>query len=176
MAVTVSTESAKRALLDHLIDDASVFPPRQLPMRLALRHHARHAESAYAWIGGRFVLPASRADEFAAVRAAAEPIALTVILDAAIRGAKGDTVRADLHRVERLRELPGVSVEGLELQDPRRARRGRGAPRDRGRHGELRGGRRRAVARSGLRCGLARAAGGERSRSSPKRAARRRCS
>ncbi len=119
MAMTVSTDSAKRALLERLIDDASLFPPRQLPMRLALRHHARHAESAYAWVGGRFVLPASRVDEFLAARTAAdEPVALTVLLDAAVRGAKGDTVRADLHRVERLRALPGVAVEGLELRVP----------------------------------------------------------
>ncbi|HZO94337.1 MAG TPA: hypothetical protein VFB22_11300 [Candidatus Baltobacteraceae bacterium] len=118
MTTAVATDSAKRALLDHLIDDASLFPPRGLPMRAALRHHARHSESAYPWIGGRFVLPASRADEFATTRADGDPIALSVILDAATRGAKGDVVRADLHRVERLRVLPGVSVESLELRLP----------------------------------------------------------
>jgi hypothetical protein len=118
MAIMVSTDSAKRALLERLIDDASLFPPRGLAMRPALRHHARHAESAYAWTGGRFVLPASRVDEFAAARNERTPIALSVLLDAAARGAKGDTVRADLHRIERARELPGVRVEALELRAP----------------------------------------------------------
>ncbi len=65
---TVTADSAKRALLEQLIDDASLFPPARLPMGPALRAHARHRESAYAWIGGRFVLPASRVDEFARAR------------------------------------------------------------------------------------------------------------
>ena len=108
-------DSAKRALLDRLIDDASLFPPAQLPMRQALRAHARHNESAYAFIGGRFVLAASRIDEFTSTRQDGA-IDVSVILDAGSAGAKGDTVRADLHRVERLRALDGVTVGGLEIK------------------------------------------------------------
>ena len=121
MATPVSTDSAKRALLERLIDDAGLFPPARLAMRPALRAHARHAESAYWWVGGRFVLPASRVDEFAAARSLESgPIDLSVILDAGALGAKGDTVRADLARVERVRSLPGVTVSSLEARLPNR--------------------------------------------------------
>jgi hypothetical protein len=119
MATAVSTDSAKRALLDHLIDDAALFPPASLAMRPALRAHARHKESAYWWIGGRFVVPASRLDEFAAARTGRDPIDLTVVLDAAALGARGDTVRADLERVERVRNLDGMSISSFEARLPR---------------------------------------------------------
>ena len=119
MATAVSTDSAKRALLERLIDDAGLFPPAALAMRPALRAHARHAESAYWWVSGRFVLPASRVDEFAAARSLeSAPLDLSVVLDAAALGAKGDTVRADLERVERARALPGVTVSSLEARLP----------------------------------------------------------
>jgi len=116
MATTVSTDSAKRALLERLIDDAALFPPAQLPMHLALRAHARHAESAYAWIDGVFVVPASRLGEFAALRDPSSPLTLSVILDAAL-SAKGDTVRADLDRVTRA-GLDGATVTSFELKTP----------------------------------------------------------
>jgi hypothetical protein len=120
MATAVSTDSAKRALLERLIDDAGLFPPAELPMRLALRAHARHRESAYSWIGGRFVVPASRLDEFVAARSLERaPVELSVVLDAGARGAKGDTVRADLERVERIRQLDGVTVSSFEARLPR---------------------------------------------------------
>jgi hypothetical protein len=119
MPTAVSTDSAKRALLERLIDDAGLFPPAELPMRLAQRAHARHRESAYWWVGGRFVVPASRLDEFAATRTAADgPIDLSVILDSGSLGSKGDTVRADLHRIDRIAGLPGVTVSSLEARLP----------------------------------------------------------
>jgi hypothetical protein len=119
MPTAVSTDSAKRALLERLIDDAGLFPPAELPMRAALRHHARHGESAYWWAGGRFVVPASRLDELAAARIPADgPIDLSVILDAGSQGAKGDTVRADLHRIDRVTALHGVTVSSLEAKLP----------------------------------------------------------
>ncbi|MDB5095217.1 MAG: hypothetical protein JWO85_3318 [Candidatus Eremiobacteraeota bacterium] len=114
MATTVSTDSAKRALLDRLIDDASLFPPAQLSMNPALRAHARHAESAYAWIDGAFVVPASRIGELADRRDPSRPLTLSVILDAALN-AKGDTVRADLDRVARA-GLDGATVASFELK------------------------------------------------------------
>jgi hypothetical protein len=119
MPIAVSTDSAKRALLDRLIDDAALFPPASLAMLPALRAHARHKESAYWWIGGRFVVPASRLDEFAATRTGRDPIDLTVVLDAGALGARGDTVRADLERVERIRHLDGVTVSSFEGRLPR---------------------------------------------------------
>ena len=115
---TIPTDSAKHAFLTGLIDDASLFPPASLPMREALRAHARHAESAYAWLGGRFVLAASRADEFAAARDPQQSITISAILDAAALGAKGDTITADLHRIDRVRALPAVTVDALEAKIP----------------------------------------------------------
>ena len=116
MPTTVSTDSAKRALLEHLIDDAGLFPPAALSMRLALNAHARHAESAYAWTGGTFVVPASRIGELSDWRASTRPLTLSVLLDAAM-AAKGDTVRADLDRVARA-GLDGATVASVELRTP----------------------------------------------------------
>jgi hypothetical protein len=118
MATAVSTDSAKRALLERLIDDAALFPPAELPMRAALRHHARLRESAYWWIAGRFVVPASRLDELASLRDPAQALELSVILDSAMSGAKGDTVRADLHRIDRVLGTAGITVASLELRVP----------------------------------------------------------
>jgi hypothetical protein len=119
MPTAVSADSATRALFERLIDDAGLFPPAELPMRAAVRHHQRHRESAYWWVTGRFVVPASRLDEFAAARTAGDgAIELSVVLDAGARGAKGDTVRADLHRIERIADLPGVTVTSLEARLP----------------------------------------------------------
>ncbi|HEY0615775.1 MAG TPA: hypothetical protein VGC96_14080 [Candidatus Elarobacter sp.] len=119
MPIAVSTDSAKRALLEALIDDAALFPPAEMPMRAALRHHARLRESAYSWVAGRFVVPASRLDEFAAARSAADgPIDLSVVLDSGASGAKGDTVRADLHRIDRIADTAGVTVSALEARLP----------------------------------------------------------
>ena len=114
MPTTPATDSAKRALLEHLIDDAGLFPPAALPMDRALRAHLRHAESAYAWTGGTFVVPASRIGELADRRDPSRPLTLSVILDAAM-GAKGDTVRADLDRVGRA-ALEGATVASVELR------------------------------------------------------------
>jgi hypothetical protein len=116
MPTAVSTDSAKRALLERLIDDAALFPPAELPMRLALRHHARLRESAYWWVAGRFVVPASRLDELASLRDPAQALELSVIMDAATSGAKGDTVRADLHRIDRVLGTAGITVASVELR------------------------------------------------------------
>jgi len=116
MPTTIATDSAKRALLERLIDDAGLFPPAELPMRLALRAHARHAESAYAWTGGALVVPASRLGELSDVRDPSRPLTLSIILDAAL-AAKGDTMLADLDRIARA-GLDGVTVASLELKAP----------------------------------------------------------
>jgi hypothetical protein len=118
MATAVSTDSAKRALLERVVDDAALFPPAGLPMRAALRHHARLRESAYWWIAGRFVVPASRLDELASERDGAQALEISVILDSAMSGAKGDTVRADLHRIDRVLGTAGLTVASLELRVP----------------------------------------------------------
>lgn len=110
-------DSAKRALFERLIDDASLFPPAGLPLSRALRAHARHRESAYGWVGGRFVAPASLLDELAHARDPAQPLDLSVILDAAASGAKGHAVLADLERIVRA-PLGDATVGSLEVKIP----------------------------------------------------------
>src|ERR1700684_2091415 len=100
MTTTFSPDSAKRAFFDRLIDDAGLFPPANLPMRRALRAHARHRESAYAHVGGSFAVPGSLLTELTAVRETTAQLTLSVIMDAA-QSSKGDTIRADLDRVTR---------------------------------------------------------------------------
>lgn len=57
------TTKSLRALLEGLIDYAGLFPPAALSMQDAVRNYARYAEGEYAWMLGRFVVPADRAHE-----------------------------------------------------------------------------------------------------------------
>ncbi len=60
--------AALRALMSGLVDYAGLFPPAALTMDEAARSYARHLASAGdAWMLGRFVVPAARLDELAAV-------------------------------------------------------------------------------------------------------------
>lgn len=51
---------ALRALLDGLIDYAGLFPPASLPLARALANYHHYRDGKYAWIVGRFVIPASQ--------------------------------------------------------------------------------------------------------------------
>ena len=53
-----------RVLLTDLIDYAGLFPPAALDMKSAAANYARYLRGEYAWMLGRFVLPASRLGEF----------------------------------------------------------------------------------------------------------------
>lgn len=55
---------AARALLAGIIDYAGLFPPSQVSMAEAVLNYATYKSSNYNWLLGRFVLPASRLDEF----------------------------------------------------------------------------------------------------------------
>lgn len=52
-----------RALLCELIDYAGLFSPAGLDMRTAVANYARYRHEEYAWMLGRFVLPAARLSE-----------------------------------------------------------------------------------------------------------------
>lgn len=60
----VSTPPETPALLRALIDDAGLFPPARLPMSEAVTAHLETRSGPYAPLVGRFLLPASRLDEF----------------------------------------------------------------------------------------------------------------
>lgn len=55
---------ALRALLTGLIDYAGLFPPAELPMRVAVENYASYLTGDFRWALGRFVLPVSRFGEF----------------------------------------------------------------------------------------------------------------
>ncbi|HET8774220.1 MAG TPA: hypothetical protein VFP80_10530 [Thermoanaerobaculia bacterium] len=52
-----------RALLDHLVDYAGLFPPAALTMQDAVRNYARYRDGEYAWALGKFVVPQARVPE-----------------------------------------------------------------------------------------------------------------
>lgn len=54
-----------RNLLSELIDYAGLFPPAMLSMKEAVANFAHYRNSKYAWMLGRFIVPAARLDEFA---------------------------------------------------------------------------------------------------------------
>lgn len=53
-----------RALLSGIVDYAGMFPPAGLDMQSAVANFAHYRRGGYAWMLGRFVLPASRLGEF----------------------------------------------------------------------------------------------------------------
>ena len=52
------------AFMERMVDYAGLFPPSRLAMRDAMLAYADYRKSADAWMLGRFVVPASRLDEF----------------------------------------------------------------------------------------------------------------
>ena len=57
--------TAAHALLDGLIDYAGLFPPASLDMSSAVRAYAEYSEGDDSELLGRFIVPASRLNEFA---------------------------------------------------------------------------------------------------------------
>jgi len=113
----VSAVSARVALFEHLIDDASLFPPAKLPMRESLVAHRRNGESAYAALGGRYVVPASRSGELLAQREPGVPLRLSVILDGTSNEEWERGFARDLEALADL-QAAGVAVESLEARVP----------------------------------------------------------
>jgi hypothetical protein len=65
------TSPALRSLLTGLIDYAGLFPPAGLAMDAAIRNYESYRNGEYAWMLGRFIVPAARLEEHAeAVRSA----------------------------------------------------------------------------------------------------------
>lgn len=59
-----SPKESVRVLLSEIIDYAGLFPPSQLSMAEAVINYATYKNSNYNWMLGRFVVPASRLEEF----------------------------------------------------------------------------------------------------------------
>ncbi len=107
-------------LLRGLLDDASLFPPGNLPMPEAVEAHRRHASAWYAGLTGPFVCPETRLAELRAVLTAAGlpeiDLSLVVTGGAAAVGAALDEIDAD----RRLR-LRAIEVPLARGEDPAKA-------------------------------------------------------
>lgn len=73
-----------RTLLYALVDYAGLFPPASFSMRDAVTEYITARQSPYAWMLGRFIVPLSRAAEFAEQAPSRQSIELSVILDTGI--------------------------------------------------------------------------------------------
>jgi hypothetical protein len=93
--VTVESASARRALLERLIDHAALFPPASLPMDAAIEVDRAARAWPEAWVVNRFIVPASKLRD---VPVGFEP-RLSLVLD-----------------VSELPELAGTAVEIVETR------------------------------------------------------------
>jgi hypothetical protein len=97
--VAPAAVDARRALLDRLIDHAALFPPASMTVEAALAEDTRLRAGPYAWLVGRFVVPASRVHELGGA-----DLRLTVVLDGPV---------PDDPRIESVESPPGVDSETL---------------------------------------------------------------
>ena len=102
---------ARRAFLEELIDDAGLFPPASLSMKVAAEQHAAARAGLHAWMLGRFICPAERLPELAERLEVLERWRLSVLLDAAVLDT-GLEAAADFARRDR------VEVELVETKLP----------------------------------------------------------
>jgi hypothetical protein len=112
-----------RPLLASLVDYAGLFPPAALPMPQAVENYARYRSSSEAWMLARFVVPASRLDEFE-LCAPAEPWPLSVLiadldkdLERAVRSRMPvDTVELKTNDIESaMRKVPLTMTPYFEI-------------------------------------------------------------
>ncbi|PRY63188.1 hypothetical protein BCF74_10219 [Knoellia remsis] len=100
------------ALFDGLIDDAAVFPPGNAPLDVAVQRHRAHRAASYAAVVGPLLVPVSDVEALVAEAGAPDAAgALRVGLIARPGVDPADVVAA----IERLRDEPGVEVDGAEL-------------------------------------------------------------
>jgi hypothetical protein len=97
-----------RALFEHIIDYAGLFPPARLPLPEALRNYAGYVSGPRQWLVGRFVCPAVRLEELTAEARSAR---IESGLQVAVLGQGGGSseeflshLADDVKAVERLRE------------------------------------------------------------------------
>ncbi|HLI98035.1 MAG TPA: hypothetical protein VKT72_18355 [Candidatus Baltobacteraceae bacterium] len=120
MTTSATATAAARAAFTQLVDYAGLFPPAKLEMAPSLAEYVWAREGPFAWMLGRFIVPASRISELLAALQPGAPVPLSVIVDA------GADPRAWLARAQQtlavlaaLRESePRVRVEALEVALP----------------------------------------------------------
>src|SRR6266496_109955 len=69
-----SIAASLRTLLAGALDYAGLYPPASLTMVQSVANYAHYLHHPHSWLLGRFVLPASRLDEFLAARERVAPV------------------------------------------------------------------------------------------------------
>src|SRR4051794_832223 len=69
-------------LLRGLVDDAALFPPGNAPMAEGLSEHARYLAEPWSAVLGPFLCPSSRVDELLAALPDAQPLRVSLVVDA----------------------------------------------------------------------------------------------
>jgi len=105
----------QRSLLHDLLDDASLFPPGNLPMPAAVAAHVGHESAWFSELTGPFVCPETRLTELGrALTAANVPwidLSLVVTGGAPAVAAATDAVAADVRLRLRAVEVPAAKGE-----------------------------------------------------------------
>ncbi len=119
MSTSTPLKPTVRVAFERLIDYAGLFPPAKLDMAPALAEYEMSRNGPYAWMLGRFIVPASRIEELL-VQDLALPIPLSVIVDAGsdARAWFGNAAQM-LDRLRAYRENEArISIEALEVPLP----------------------------------------------------------
>jgi len=112
-----------RALFERLIDHAALFPPASMELPAAAAEDRRARASAYAWMVDRFICPASKLADLAAVMPFERAPDLSVVLDGVGRAAPdawAEALAADVELMaEARREGAPVAAVEVRLPEPR---------------------------------------------------------
>lgn len=101
--------SSLKTLLSSIVDYAGLFPPAQLTMPEAIANYDRDKMSPNSWMLERFVLPASRIDEFEEIIEAfsLEKWSLSVILSG--------NIELELERIQSISDGGKIAIAALEF-------------------------------------------------------------
>jgi hypothetical protein len=122
MSTSTALRPSVRAAFSALIDYAGLFPPAKLGMAEALAEYRAARKGPFAWMLGRFIVPASRLSELLALAGGGdgERLPLSVIIDADAEPRRwfGSAQRllAEVSRVHGTQAE--VAVEALEAAIP----------------------------------------------------------
>jgi len=105
-----------RMLLSEIIDYAGLFPPSMVSMPEAVRNYAAYKTGEYAWMLGRFVVPAARLDEF--LESAGELISHDGEKGWQLSVLAGEDINATIRSVNVFNSnySPGVICDSLEVK------------------------------------------------------------
>jgi hypothetical protein len=116
----VLSEDLQRNLLHHLLDDASLFPPGNLPMPAAVAAHTSHQTAWFSELTGPFVCPETKIAVLGrALTAANRPwIDFSLVVTG---GTKAVTAAVDAVAADARLRLRSVEVPAAKDEDPARA-------------------------------------------------------